>query len=402
MTLEATVNDRPTISTPPRILVVDDEPTLRELVDDVVGRKIHCQMLSAGSLREARQILASQEIELLVADVNLPDGDGLSLLPTLRAHQPNASAIVITGAPSVDGAISALRHGALDFVPKPFSAEQICDRVQKALDRQALLARHDRRLQRLREAVKRLNEARKVVSKKVDLLCNDLIQAYGDLAKQLDVVRTQESFRKYLSQSKDLEQLLCHTMDWLLRQLGYCNVAIWLAADDEEAANAKGGAGGPEFQLGAYMKYTIAGEQDLTNAMRQGLIPLTLKEGFVRLSGDQVQSSLTPHELDYLADQSIISVNCTYLGEPLAVVTLFRDDKDAFSDDDAATLKQISPILAVALAEIVRGTQKYETDDNPFYGGEGQDGYRDEDEPRDGHKKRDPADWWKRGEQPPF
>jgi GAF domain-containing protein len=215
----------------------------------------------------------------------------------------------------------------------------------------------------------------------VDLLCNDLITAYGELAKELDAVRTQEGFRKHLAKAKDLEQLLCHTMDWLLRQMGYCNVAIWLAADDSD------------FQLGAYMKYTIAGEQDLTDALKKGLIPLTLKQGLLHLSGDEVQGNLTPQELDYLADQSILSINCTYLAEPLAVVLLFRDAKDAFTDEDEAVLKQISPIFAVALAEIVKAGQTYQTDDNPFYGG-------NEESPKS--EKRDPADWWKRGETPPF
>ena len=68
------------------------------------------------------------------------------------------------------------------------------------------------------------------MSKKVDLLCNDLSTAYGELSKQLDTVRTQEGFRKLLGEAKDLEQMLCHAMDWLLRQVGYCNIGIWLAS----------------------------------------------------------------------------------------------------------------------------------------------------------------------------
>lgn len=366
----------------PRVLVVDDEPTLVELVDDVVSRTFHCQVLAAKNLREARQILSTQAIELLVADVNLPDGDGMSLLPALRASQPNASAIVITGAPSMDGAITALRQGAVDFVPKPFSAQQICDHVKTALERQRALARHSHRLKRLREAVRRLNESRKIVSRKVDLLCNDLISAYGELSRQLDAVRTQEGFRKYVANARDLEQLLCHTMDWLLRQIGYSNVAIWLAAEEGE------------FQLGAYMKYTITGEQDMIDAMRAGLVQQTLREGMIHLVGDQVQERLTPQELDYLADQAIVSINCTYLSEPLAVVVLFRDDNEGFSDDDVATLKQISPLFAVTLAEAVRGSQKYTRDDNPFYTGD------DAGEAPD--SRHDAADWWKRGEDPPF
>ena len=112
----------------------------------------------------------------------------------------------------------------------------------------------------LRDAVRRLNDTRKTVSRKVDLLCNDLVSAYGELSRELDSVRTQEMFRKYIAQAQDLEQLLCHAMDWILRQLGYCNIAIWLSADDAA------------FQLGAYMKYTIAGEQPLVDALRDGLV----------------------------------------------------------------------------------------------------------------------------------
>jgi response regulator of citrate/malate metabolism len=369
----------------PRVLVVDDEPTLVELMDEVVSRSVDCRIVRAGSIGEARRILESQPIELMVADVNLPDGDGMSLLPALRKSQPNASAIVITGSPSVDGAISALRNGALDFVPKPFSAEQIVERVRGALARQAVMAKTDRRLVRLREAVRRLNEARKVVSKKVDLLCNDLISAYGDLARQLDTVRTQEGFRQYVAQAKDLEQLLCHSMDWLLRQLGYCNVAIWLASEENT------------FQLGAYMKYTINGDTDLTDAMNKGLVQQTLQHGLLQLNDDQVQERLTPAELDYLADQSILTINCSYLGESLAVVVLFRDSREPFTEEDAALLKQISPLFAVSLAETVRQSQGYAGEENPFYDGDGPI----EGEPRR-ESKPDAADWWKRGEAPPF
>ena len=103
---------------------------------------------------------------------------------------------MITGAPSVDGAITALREGASDFLPKPFTAEHLLKRVSHALEAQAACAKKERRLDRLRDAVKRLNEARRLVSKKVDLLCNDLITAYGELSKQLDVVRVQDLTRQ--------------------------------------------------------------------------------------------------------------------------------------------------------------------------------------------------------------
>lgn len=368
----------------PRVLVVDDEPKLLELFDDIISPNLNCRLINAHTIEEAERILASEPIELLVTDVHLPDGNGAALIASLRRRQPHASAIVITGQPSLDGAISALRYGALDFIPKPFSADQMIERVRSALERQAMTRKKEKRLTRLRNTVKRLNEARKVVSKKVDLLCNDLVTAYGDLSKQLDTVRMQESFRQLLHEAKDLEQMLCHAMDWLLRQLGYSNVALWLASDEAE------------FQLGAYMKYNIAGEPPMTDAMEKGLLPLIVRESFVNLSGQEARERLTPPELLYLSDQTILGVNCTYLGESLATIVLFRDSAKAFTDEDAAMLKIIAPIFATSLAGMVHGgSEDHEPPESPFYSGDS-----DVAPPRP--RKNDPADWWKRGESPPF
>ncbi|HEV2295041.1 MAG TPA: response regulator [Tepidisphaeraceae bacterium] len=388
------------IETRPRILVVDDEPHLVDLVGDVVGKGLSCIILNARSITEARQLLATEPIELLVTDVNLPDGDGTSLLATLRQKQPSASAIVITGAPSVDRAIMALRDGALDFLPKPFTAKILQERVKRALAQQAILAKKERRLERLRVAVKRLNEARRVVSKKVDLLCNDLITAYGELSKQLDGVRTQESFRKLLAEAKDLEQLLCHAMDWMLRQLGYSNVAVWLASEDSE------------FQLGAYMKYTTPGSPQLTDAMKSGIVPMVNRESFLHLSANEAKKVLTADELQHMSGQTVLAIACSYLGESLASVILFRDAASPFTDEDAAALKAISPIFATALASCVRGSEAHDQDDQAETdGGGATDSSYDnveDDEPKDKDKnkpkkpKKDDADWWKRGEAPPF
>ncbi|MDQ3625465.1 MAG: response regulator, partial [Verrucomicrobiota bacterium] len=341
----------------------------------------------------ANVILQNQQIELLVTDVNLPDGDGTSLLATLRDKQPHASAIVITGAPSVDRAISALHHGALDFLPKPFSATHLQERVRRALLRQAILAKKERRLDRLRVAVKRLNDSRRLVSKKVDLLCNDLITAYGELSRQLDGVRTQESFRKLLAEAKDLEQLLCHAMDWMLRQLGYSNVAVWLAADDNE------------FQLGAYLKYTIAGQPQLTEALRGGLVPLVNREGFLHLSADEAAKVLSADELKQMPNQTVLACNCSYLGESLAAVILFRDAASPFTNEDAAALKAISSIFATALAATVRrdddddeSEAASDETDSPFFDNTIDESPAKKPKP----KKKDDADWWKRGEAPPF
>jgi response regulator of citrate/malate metabolism len=393
---------------PPRVLLVEDEPTLVEIVDDILRREIGCQVIPAANLQEAKRILESEAIQLVITDINLPDGDGMNLLPAIRKNHPTASTIVMTGQPSMDGVINAIRGGAVDFVPKPFDTQQLVAHVRKALERQAALAKEEKRFTRLREAVKRLNASRRVISKKVDLLCNDLVSAYGELSKQLDGVRTQEGFRKYVENAKDLEQLLCHAMDWLLRQMGYSNVAVWLTAEDGE------------FQLGAYMKYTAAGEPILTDAMKRVILPMVVRDSLLHVNGDELKEKFTPQEASFFKGQDILAVNCTYLGDSLAAVVFFRDARSPFAAEFEGLLKAISPIFAVTLASVVRGSENEALDDDddddsdddggPFLDKSPNDGapgglIDPEEQPKQKKqppKKSDPADWWKRGEPPPF
>lgn len=393
---------------PTRLLVVDDEPQMLELFRDVVARQIDCKVVYAANADEARKLINRDGIELMITDLALPDGDGMGLVDFLRKMQPAASAMVITGKVEVGNAIEALRAGAIDFVPKPFSSEQILERVKRAIRRQNLVARNERRILKLKDAVRRLNQSRKVVSKKVDLLCNDLIGAYGDLARQVEDLRNQESFRKLLDGAKDLEQMLCHAMDWILRHAGYCNLAVWLAADDAE------------YQLGAYMKYTIAGEPAFTEAMKQNLVPMAAREGFAHLEGYDVKKYLTPSEFKTLAGQTILASNCTYLGESLAVLVLFRDEKCPFTPEDVAMVKAIAPYFAIALAAMVRGEDGDGGDGGDGDGEESSDpngdthtgglSYDDSADEKEEEKRRrqrrkkeqHDADWWKRGEPPPF
>jgi DNA-binding response OmpR family regulator len=360
----------------PRVLLVDDEPALLEFLSDAVSQ-LDCTVITATSLAQARRKLSGKSIDLLVTDVGLPDGNGMSLLAQLRKEHPAASAIVITGSPTVDGAISALRGGAIDFVPKPFSHDQLLDRVQSALARRTQSGRQHARIVRLKKAVRKLGEARRTVSQKVDLLCNDLVNAYSDLARQMDTVRLQESFRKHIEPAADLEQLLCHTMDWMLRQLGHANVALWLAADDGD------------FQLGAYMKHTVEGSDLVADTLRLGVLPPTLRDEFLHASGADIQHGLNRDQRKVLAGQDVLAVTATYLGEPLAACIFFRPGP--FTEAHEDVLKSISPVFANALATVVRDPS-VDSDPGSLLLDDGDD--------EDDRKKSD--DWWRKGEPPPF
>ena len=113
-------------------LIVDDEPDIRELLEITLGR-MGIDTRSAANLGEARALLDSHDFQLCLTDMQLPDGDGISLVQQISDEQPHMPVAMITAFGSMDTAISALKAGAFDFVQKPVDLEQLRNLVETAL-----------------------------------------------------------------------------------------------------------------------------------------------------------------------------------------------------------------------------------------------------------------------------
>lgn len=116
----------------PRILVVDDEPDLRALYEITLMRAGY-QVFTAEDMEGARALLRSQQFDLLITDMRLPDGLGLELLEQLNAAHRPERALVITAYGSADNAVRALKAGAFDYLTKPVNLDQFRRVVAAAL-----------------------------------------------------------------------------------------------------------------------------------------------------------------------------------------------------------------------------------------------------------------------------
>ncbi len=116
-----------------RVLVVDDEADIRELLDLTLAR-MGLLADCVGSLAEARRMLASQRYQLCLTDMRLPDGEGLDLVRRIAETVPDLPVAVITAHGSTENAVSALKAGAFDYIAKPVSLEQLRSLVKSALD----------------------------------------------------------------------------------------------------------------------------------------------------------------------------------------------------------------------------------------------------------------------------
>ncbi len=116
----------------PRILVVDDEADLRELLEITLVR-MGLDVDSAATLAQARAFLAQAEYALVLTDMRLPDGLGLELVREVAAAGKNTPIAVVTAYGSADNAVVALKAGAFDYVSKPVVLDELRIMVQSAL-----------------------------------------------------------------------------------------------------------------------------------------------------------------------------------------------------------------------------------------------------------------------------
>jgi two-component system response regulator PilR (NtrC family) len=115
-----------------RVLIVDDEPDLVELVALTLSR-MGLKSAAAGSVREAQELLQTDHFDLVLCDMRLPDGDGLDLLEWLQARKPGLPCAVITAHGNVETAVRALKLGAFDFVSKPLDVSRLRRMITSAL-----------------------------------------------------------------------------------------------------------------------------------------------------------------------------------------------------------------------------------------------------------------------------
>ncbi len=118
--------------TAPRILVVDDEADLRELVE-ITLVKMGLDVDSADCLSSARALLQQKEYALVLTDMRLPDGLGIELVREVASECKNTPIAVITAFGSADNAVTALKAGAFDYLTKPVGLDQLRLLVQSAL-----------------------------------------------------------------------------------------------------------------------------------------------------------------------------------------------------------------------------------------------------------------------------
>jgi PAS domain S-box-containing protein len=206
-----------------RVLVVDDERGVRDGCRRIVSRRAG-RVDTAETAEEAVSIFEPGRYDIALVDIKMPGMSGLDLLDVFRAKDPDLASIVITGFATLDTAIEATRRGAYDFLPKPFSPDELMAKLESAIQRRrlAMETKHlrEERERRLLEIATEKSRLRTVINCMQDgvVVINRAGQVvlYNPAAARMLLLRGTEIIGLPAATSlaqPDLVEMLGHIMD---------------------------------------------------------------------------------------------------------------------------------------------------------------------------------------------
>ena len=228
----------------------------------------------------------------------------------------------------------------------PFQAADIQRSISGLFSKRTQVELLSRRNQRLRMVCKQLNKARHDISRQVDLLCNDLVRAYQDMAQQLNLTQMTVDYSQLAGNEIEVEGLLRKTMEWVLQKLGPINAAVYLADADHR------------FALGAYLNLDTQADADLIHVIGETMVKQS--DGGVHalsVEDDATIEGLFGEDGERLKGRSWLSAPCYTTSvskrECLAVLVLFRGQTGAKQGDGVSVFDHTTRMMMEAIAPVL-------------------------------------------------
>ncbi len=120
------------------ILVIDDEEVMRDSCKQILSRQGHHVKLAENGY-QGLELLKEKSFDLVILDLKMPGIDGMEVLEKIKESSPETAVVVITGYATVESAVEAMRRGAYDFLPKPFTPEEFRLIIERALEKKRLI-----------------------------------------------------------------------------------------------------------------------------------------------------------------------------------------------------------------------------------------------------------------------
>ncbi len=327
------------------LLVTPEGPARDQLAARLASRGVAC--LHAGTCAEAARVArrrrAPRARAALIAWV-LPDGAGPDLIEELHRADPALACVLMRTNPTLDDALDAMRHGACDLVAESASADELASRMLAAGRLGRAEGRRQSAARRLRERCRALDESRRELTRQVGGLCADLAESWRDARETIERTRLAAEFNGLIRQDLDVESVLRTTLEYMLATLGPMNAGVFLPAESGD------------FSLGAYVNYDRP--RDAAEVMLDRLasiLPSRFQDhrDLAVLTGESELEAGVADAAEWLADSTLLVMPCRQEGECLAIVALFRDRRNPFSEATRSQVRLLGELFGKQLSRVI-------------------------------------------------
>ncbi len=320
------------------VLVVDDEPHLRDLLVDALSAP-DIEVTTASTGEEAVELAGRCDVDLIVADLFLGDCTGLDVIDRIRDDQTDLPAVVITGCTDAANLTEASRHRPAELMTKPLDIERLQKTVRTELARQTERRRQQRDPQPFEDLYHTANRQRQAVQDKLDTTCADLTGAYRNLSSQLAMQKVVLGYQNELLAAKTDDDVFRNLFRLFVKRSGPVYGAA-LVCDSNAQLNIIGRFGVPYPDPVSFCSTLADPLADAILATPQVMI---------------IDAGASPEMFDesvrrYLPGLSILLMPLIPApGELIGMVVLYRKGEQPFTDHDVAVAEMIASPTAIAV-----------------------------------------------------
>ena len=322
----------------PRVLIVDDEPDMRELIGDAL-RHDGLHIDAAGSGAEACAAAQRSRPDVVVADLHLPDCRGTEIIGRIRTVAPNVPTVIITGNGDLDVAGEACRQGCADFLTKPLSIEKLRDAIRRGLARGPAQQQRPARDHKLRRLARQLNQDRHAVRHRLNTTCAALTRAYRSLNDQFLRQESVLRFHRHLLTCQNDDDVFRNLFQFYAEHRGNL-FGVAMVCDENADLQMIGrfGTPGPD-SVSVCQGYAFS------------LLDAVLHDPAVLRIDPTAHASLFPSWLaDYLTDVNFLCIPLIPAeGQLIGLVVLYRKEGETFTDDDVGLSEMLAPSVAMSI-----------------------------------------------------
>ena len=323
----------------PRVLLVDDEADIIELLTDALGQEgFSIETASCGS--DAIKRARANRPDIVVTDLMLGDCTGLDVIDALRADvASDISAIVITAMGDPDTLTEASRSRPAELMTKPLDLDRLRQAIREELARRAGYEKTKDRQKKLRRLAREVNIERKTIQNRLDSTCADLAEAYKMLSSQLAVQQVLIGYQRDLIAAKDDDDVFRSMFRVLVHRIGSVFGAALVC--DAEA----------ELQIAGRFGVPHPDEVSFCRELCDPLIDMALTEPkCIFMDAGDNSEKFDPSIRKFLPGLSILAIPLIPLpGELIGLIVLYRKGEQPFTDADMDLAELLAPPTAMAV-----------------------------------------------------